>query len=197
MLAPRKKLWSTPNEVISHVIQTIALHPEDTVCDIGCGDGNVLLRWAEAYSSSYAGEGKGEANQTQMMPTFIGIDIAEERIENAIRELDNYRRQGKILTRINVSFHCANALEASHLFQNANIFFLYLIPRGLRIMRPILEKHLETMESPCRASRSRVITYMAPLEETEPEQVFKVAVPHQPGASWPLYYYRIGRKCTT
>ena len=37
MLAPRKKLWSTPLEVIEQALQVFALKSDDTVYDIGAG----------------------------------------------------------------------------------------------------------------------------------------------------------------
>ena len=54
MLAPRKKLWSTPIGAVDHAIIWTQgdLKPNDSICDIGCGDGRIILRWAELYSQS-------------------------------------------------------------------------------------------------------------------------------------------------
>jgi hypothetical protein len=38
MLAPRKKLWSTPIEAIEKAIELLNLTPKDVVMDIGAGD---------------------------------------------------------------------------------------------------------------------------------------------------------------
>ena len=38
MLAPRKKLWSTPDEVIDKVIELLNITKSDIVYDIGCGE---------------------------------------------------------------------------------------------------------------------------------------------------------------
>lgn len=38
MLAPRKKLWSTPDTVIAKAIAWVPLQPGDLVGDVGCGD---------------------------------------------------------------------------------------------------------------------------------------------------------------
>lgn len=60
MLAPRKKLWSTPNDVIDQVLnnllitssglrrvdcQDVLLSFVDVVYDIGAGDGRFLVRY--------------------------------------------------------------------------------------------------------------------------------------------------------
>jgi hypothetical protein len=53
MLAPRKTLWSTPDAVIGRVAQMVGpLSATDKIVDLGCGDGKVLVRWAEIYSAN-------------------------------------------------------------------------------------------------------------------------------------------------
>ena len=42
MLAPRKKLWSTPDAAFHMIAELLELSEEDTVIDIGCGTANVL-----------------------------------------------------------------------------------------------------------------------------------------------------------
>lgn len=61
--------------------------------------------------------------------------------------------------------------------------FLYLVPRGLRIMLPRLEA------SPVRR---RIATYMAPFEGVAPVRVEKVTPPHQPDAKWPVFLFHLG-----
>lgn len=54
MLSPRKTLWSTPDAVIDRVVEIVGpLSSADRIVDLGCGDGKVLLRWAEIYSSYF------------------------------------------------------------------------------------------------------------------------------------------------
>lgn len=46
MLAPRKKLWSTPSSAIDIALEFAELDMDDVVYDVGCGDGRVLIQMA-------------------------------------------------------------------------------------------------------------------------------------------------------
>ena len=46
MLAPRKKLWSTPSTAIDIALQFANLDVNDVVYDVGCGDAGVLIQMA-------------------------------------------------------------------------------------------------------------------------------------------------------
>lgn len=180
MLAPRKTLWSTPDEVIEKAIQwSTEIHVDgEVICDIGCGDGRVILLWAQAYSS--------RALLSSDPPRFIGIEIDQDRINEAKTALGEAYCSGRVDRRISIDFLCKNAMEAAECLQDVTIFFLYLIPRGLRIILPII---YET------ALRDRhVISYMSPLPNESAIRRECVPVKHQPGASWPLYLYRVKRK---
>jgi hypothetical protein len=187
MLAPRRKLWSTPDQIVDEVIAAFPLISSDKVVDIGCGDGRVILRWATHCSEAL--------DDDVASPSFVGLDIDQDRIDQANITLTEYVDQGLIKPSINVTFTCANALEQQSLFADATVFFLYLIPRGLRIIQPML-RHPPNDKPPmednaCTTQPIRVATYMSPLPGENPCQVIKVAVPHQPGAHWPVYLYRM------
>jgi SAM-dependent methyltransferase len=181
MIAPRQKLWSTPISVVERLVESMPLSPSDRVVDVGCGDGRVILQWA-AYVS---------LNKQDDFPSFIGIDIDSDRIQKAQSMLAQNVEDGKIDRDINISFVSANALEQRHLFQDATVFFLYLIPRGLRIIHPMLRQILTSSTVPLTL---RVATYMAPLPDEHACNTIKTAVPHQPGAQWPLYLYHLESK---
>ena len=55
MLAPRKKLWSTPPEVIEAAINLLQLTSEDILYDIGAGDCRFLLRCLESTGAHCVG----------------------------------------------------------------------------------------------------------------------------------------------
>mmetsp|Transcript_31061 Transcript_31061/g.65094 ORF Transcript_31061/g.65094 Transcript_31061/m.65094 type:complete len:200 (+) Transcript_31061:257-856(+) len=147
MLAPRKTLWSTPLSAVDHCMERIPLNSNDFVCDIGCGDGRIIHRWAvlvsESASSSNDGGDSQKESSNEETTSFLGIDIDPDRIEAAKRKTDLLRSDGKILPEIKITFLCRNAMESAELFRDATVIFLYLIPRGLKQIYPLIvgERH--------------------------------------------------------
>jgi hypothetical protein len=78
------------------------------------------------------------------------------------------------------SLICGNALEQD--YSSGTAFFLYLVPRGLRIFLPFLK----ALGKPIR-----VVTYMSPLLGETPEKTFKISTATHPEAGWPLFVYTI------
>jgi hypothetical protein len=158
---------------------------------LGCGDGRVILQWASAYSSLDHRE-----NSEATVPSFVGIDIDADRIKEAEKALEQARSEGSIDPRISISFNCANALETTDLYRTATVFFLYLIPRGLRKIKPyLLQTHQDgditapNSSTDQSSKQVRVVTYMAKFPDETPVRSESISVPHQPGASWPLHLY--------
>ena len=75
---------------------------------------------------------------------------------------------------------CGNALDQD--YTAATAFFLYLVPRGLRLMLPILL----SLKKPLR-----IVTYMSPLPGINADNIIKIATASHPGAEWPLFVYYI------
>lgn len=123
------QLWSTPKEVIDAAIEALEITPNDIVYDIGCGDGRFLVRCSELTRAR-----------------SVGIDINEERIIET-KALVEEKGLSPYCTLIS-----ANALDLD--YSNATAIFLYLIPRGLRLILPKL------LEIPHPV---RIVTYMAPF----------------------------------
>ncbi|KAG7341907.1 ribosomal protein L11 methylase [Nitzschia inconspicua] len=187
MLAPRKRLWSTPLSAIDHCLEWIPLKENDFVLDIGCGDGRILIEWAERISSQKV------AFLTSL--SFLGIDIDPDRIQECQSASKAAIATGRLSPEIRMDFVCANALESVELFQNATVIFLYLIPRGLKQILPLLKKHASRMRETIR-----VATYMSklPLEDDDGKKMIikllgraTCRVEHQREAAWPLYFYEI------
>eukprot|EP01036_Dinobryon_divergens_P031321 gene31321-40696_t len=151
MLAPRKKLWSSPPEVMLAALDLLQLTSEDVVFDIGAGDGSFVIRAAQDSPVSAA----------------VGIEICEQ------RGIDPERCR----------IICGNALEQD--ISRATCFFLYLVPRGLRI---ILKKLVADIP-PHR--KLRIVTYMSPLGDVPPTATRYVSTLTHPEARWPLYYYEV------
>jgi tRNA A58 N-methylase Trm61 len=158
MLAPRKKLWSTPPEVVSKAVELLNLKESDTFFDIGCGEGRVLIEASRESSCN-----------------CIGVEIDEDRAKVAERNIDSAGAT-EMCTVIT-----GNGLEQD--YSSADKIFLYLVPRGLRIILPIL---LELRRD------ITVVTYMSPFPEPmSPIKVEHVETANHHGAKWPLYLYKI------
>ena len=160
MLAPRKKLWSTPSEVIDRALELLNPKEGDVVYDIGAGDGRFLLRAACTSSARCVGVEIDDVRGNEALEAIKEAGYGPEKCELII----------------------GNALEQD--YTSGTLFFLYLIPRGLRIILPYLQGLKKQI---------RVVTYMSPFpEEVTPTQTVKVATANHEGADWPLWVYEFG-----
>ena len=130
MIAPREKLWSTPPEVISQAVAMLQLTANDIVYDIGSGDGRFLFHCAEHC----------------VVKRVVGVEIHRERAESTQRTI-TARGWSEKCTILH-----SNALELT--YSDATAVFLYLVPRGLRLMLSILKAAVRS------GSPLRVVTYM-------------------------------------
>lgn len=128
--------------------------------------------------------------------SFVGIDIDPDRIKESREAATRAKQEGRILPHIDIQFFCDNALEcctttssSSTIFQRVTVFFLYLIPRGLKQVYPILTDHRKRMGT----RPVRVVTYMSKLPSTEIKPLDSAVchVPHQKEAAWPIYFYEL------
>jgi hypothetical protein len=161
MLAPRKKLWSTPLEVVDRAIDLLEINSSDTVVDIGAGDGRFMVRCVERTEAS----------------KVIGVEIDEERGNEAAAKIADAGLEDRC------DLIIGNALDQDYAASGGTAFFLYLIPRGLRIVLPILQ---------AIPRRIRVVTYISPFpDEVKPVSIIRVkSVAHgDSGVEWPLYLY--------
>jgi len=196
MIAPRKALWSTPDAVVQRIAALVDLTDDDddytvVVVDLGCGDGRVLLRWAELYTATSSSSSsskdnnnadKKKRNNTKRPPSFIGIDTDHNRIQTAQQSWQRAVAEQRIASNISCQFHCANAVVDVDLWINdATIVYCYLTPRGMRLVRPLL----------LAAPRMRmVVSYMNELPNAV-MSMQKELISVQAGTAWPLYFYKI------
>lgn len=150
-------------EVVDRAIDELKIEASmDLVVDIGAGDGRFMTRCCSRTGVQ-----------------VLGVEIDEERGAEAQEKIN--------AAGIDVQNKCkliiGNALEQD--YTHGTAFFLYLIPRGLRIILPILQ---------AIPRKIRVVTYMAPLpEEVEPLRIIKVRSEKHAdsGVEWPLYVYEL------
>ena len=160
MLAPRDTLWSTPGEGVAVACDLLRLTSADTVYDVGCGDGRFLVEAAKRGA------------------TCVGVEIDAARAAEARAAVEAAGVSDGAAVVV------GNGLEVD--LSGATAVFLYLIPRGLRLIAPRL---LEI----ARSRPLRVVSYMAPLPGVGPPAKKATCTPaHQPSAAWPLYLYELG-----
>ena len=72
-------------------------------------------------------------------------------------------------------------------YSDATIIFLYLIPRGLRLIKPILLGE----ENGRKRKKIKVVTYMSEIEGEKYIAKVNVEPEHQKGAGWPVHLYEL------
>lgn len=165
MIAPRKKLWSTPEAVIAAAIDLARITERDVVYDIGCGDGRVLIA---------VGRETGAA--------CVGIEIDAERARGAEARVAEAGLSDIVDVRV------GNALEEKYEDPAPTVLFLYLAPRGYRIILPTLRRIAARSARPLR-----VLTYTMAFDDpcARCVEVRHVTPPHQPSVRWPVYLSEI------
>ncbi|KAG7397343.1 hypothetical protein PHYBOEH_000855 [Phytophthora boehmeriae] len=125
MLAPRKTLHSTPLRVFRRALELVQVQSSDVLYDLGCGDGRLVIEAAKTFGVR-----------------AVGVEIDPKRAQEA--------RDAAVRAGVDhlVTVHEANALEFD-IPSDATIVFLFLITRGLSLVRPKLDK-----------LQCRVITYL-------------------------------------
>mmetsp|Transcript_24140 Transcript_24140/g.47995 ORF Transcript_24140/g.47995 Transcript_24140/m.47995 type:complete len:211 (-) Transcript_24140:48-680(-) len=179
MLAPRKTLWSTPAAVVAEAESLLSpLTSSDVVYDVGCGDARVLVGLASSFPE---------------VPRLVGVEIDEARSEQAKANV----KEAGLEDRISVINENALCLD----YEAATAVFLYLVPRGLRIIKPYLTStrwdlwpYSLVPRSLLKSATVKVVTYMSGLPGVEPKRRVNVEVPHQEGSGWPVYYYELERR---
>ena len=150
-------------EVVDRAIDLLNVDgAADTVIDIGAGDGRFMLRCCERTGAK-----------------LIGVEIDEERGAEAQAKIDRGGEEIQNKCKLIIG----NALEQDYSMGTA--FFLYLIPRGLRIVLPILQ---------AIPRKIRVVTYISPFPESvQPLEVVRVVSEKHAdaGVEWPLYVYEL------
>lgn len=166
MLAPRKKLWSTPPAVAEAAADLLGLTPGDTLADFGCGDAVALI-----------------AAASRVRCRAVGWEIDGPRAAKASARVAELG-----LTEL-VSVHAGNALDADP--TGVTAVFLYLIDRGLRMVLPLLSRIAATLPpDPDGRRLLRVATVLYRL----PAPLAPIEVRHvelSPLVRFPLFLYHL------
>ena len=130
------------------------------------GDGRVLLHIASKLQ---------DASPRKM----VGIELSSDRAQVARNNVKEAIKANLFPSnKINIEIKCANALEVD--YSDATVAFLYLMRRGLRLIKPLLYR---------QGNCTRVVTYMTGFQDVTPKVVVKCKVRHHQGAAWPVYLF--------
>ncbi len=108
---------STPQDVVDRMLELAEVSSKDTVYDLGCGDGRVVITAAKKYGA------RG-----------VGIDIDKDRIDESRRNA----REANVSSL--VRFERGDVLAAD--VSGATVVTLYLVSSANLKLRPILTKQL-------------------------------------------------------
>jgi precorrin-6B methylase 2 len=108
---------STPQSVVEKMLEMAKLKPGETLYDLGCGDGRVLVAAAQKYRAK-----------------AVGVEISSPRVKEAAM---NIKRAG-VETLASVVH--ADLMEVD--LSPANVVVLYLLRDSNDVVRPKLEKNL-------------------------------------------------------
>lgn len=110
----------TPDPVVAAMCKLAAIGKDDVVCDIGCGDGRLVIQAVKKFGARRA----------------VGIDISAERIAEC---KENARKAG-VADR--VTFLRKDALTIKD-FSDYGVVFVYLSDTLNEALRPALQKSLK------------------------------------------------------
>jgi uncharacterized protein (TIGR03000 family) len=110
----------TPDDVVAKMCQLGKVTKKDTVFDIGCGDGRIVIQAVEKFAAKRG----------------VGIDLDPERIKESKDNAKLHKVEDK------VTFRVGDALDIKDLSE-ANVVMLYMGDDVNLRLRPILQKTLK------------------------------------------------------
>lgn len=109
---------ASPHKVVERMLEMARIKPNETVFDLGCGDGRILFLAASKYSA------KG-----------VGIEIDEKLVQSTNEAIQRQSLENR------VKVISGNLLEAD--LTGADVVTIYLLTESNEKLRPRLEKFLK------------------------------------------------------
>lgn len=116
MLAPQRKLYTTPDAVVECALSLANVGPDDTVLDIGCGTGGCVI-----------------AAALKRRARAVGLEIVPERAEQARQAAE---RAG-VADRVRI-ITCNALAPPADALAGATVVYAFLTHRGVRLLRNVL-----------------------------------------------------------
>ncbi len=108
----------TPEQAVNKILQVANLKPGETLYDLGCGDGRILIAAAQKYRVN-----------------AVGIELSEAYAQKALEKA----KKAKVLDRVKVIHGDFMKTDISP----ANVVTLYLATAANDTVRPNLERYLK------------------------------------------------------
>jgi trans-aconitate methyltransferase len=154
----------TPQEVVEAMLKLAKVDKKDTVYDLGCGDGRIVLTAARLYKC------KAE-----------GFDVSSERLKECKENLDK-EKDKKEIEKL-VKFHKKNIFAKDMKVENASVVTLYLLTELNTKLVPQLNK---------MKKGSRIVTQTFDFPDYQEDK--KETVKTKEGTEYDIYLYTIPLK---
>jgi protein-L-isoaspartate O-methyltransferase len=148
--------YPTPPSIVQKMLEISSLQPGEKMFDLGSGDGRIVLAAASKF--------KADAT---------GVELDESLVRQSSEEI---RRRGLQKT--------ANIIQGDILkqdYSSADVVTVYLLPKAMQLVRPILEKQLK--------KGTRVVAHDFDMTGWKPEKVETIEDDGE-GRSHTIYLYR-------
>ena len=109
---------ATPPEIVETMLSLVQITSEDLVCDLGCGDGRILISAIKDFGARKA----------------IGYEIRRDLCEATVKEIQKLHLQDRI------KIVHGDLLEAN--LSGCSVLTLYLSSEANELLRPKLQKQL-------------------------------------------------------
>ena len=159
----------TSTSGISTALKLLQLSPNDTLLDIGCGDGRLLI----------------EACKSTPNVQCYGIEYDEVFYNraNTTIQIEGLKDSVTIIHGDIVDVYEEQRNEENNWFYNINAIFLYLVPDGVRKIKNMLEEIIH--QSKKKHDKIRIVTYMFSISYWDPICVERT------DKGCPVYYYEV------
>lgn len=155
----------TDEKVVSAMLKLAAVKEGETVYDLGCGDGRIVITAVKDFKAK-----KG-----------LGVDFNPERLKDcqeAMKKAKLTAEQEKVLT-----FKQGDVLKMTpEDFKDVDVVTLYLLPEVNLRLKPVLQKGLK--------AGARIVSHDFDMGDWAPEKTEKV----EAGRTHTIYLWTIGKK---
>lgn len=109
---------TSPQPIVDRMLDMAAIKPGETVYDLGCGDGRILITAAQRFNAK-----------------AIGIELSERLVQSTTETIKRMNLADQVTVRK------GNLLETD--LKDADVVTIYLETGSNDLLRPILEKQLK------------------------------------------------------